>query len=60
MKDQGHALLDERSTPLVPDEDGPAIMAMTAPAVGEDGGTYKTSSKWVIHITTSTALISCW
>jgi hypothetical protein len=31
--------------PLVPNEDGPAIMAVTTPMIGEDGGTYKTPSK---------------
>jgi hypothetical protein len=31
--------------PLVPDEDGPTIMAAIALVVGEDSGTYKTPSK---------------
>jgi hypothetical protein len=34
-------------------------MAMTTPVAGEDGGTYKTPSKWAIHITTSAALNPC-
>jgi hypothetical protein len=45
MKDQGRTLLDEGSTPLMPDEDGPAIMDATALAIGEGDGTYKTLSK---------------
>jgi hypothetical protein len=44
-KDQWWALLDEGFTPPVPVEDSPAIMDATAPAVGEDEGTYKTPSK---------------
>jgi hypothetical protein len=44
-KDQGWCFLDEGSVPSVPDEDGPAIMAVTAPVATEDGGTYKTQSK---------------
>jgi hypothetical protein len=44
-KDKGRSFLDEGSTPSVSDEDGPAIMIATAPAAGEDGGTYKTPSK---------------
>jgi hypothetical protein len=44
-KDQGRAFLDKGSTPLVPDEDSPAIMAMTTLAAGEGGKTYKTSGK---------------
>jgi hypothetical protein len=37
--------LDRGSAPPEPDEDGPAIMAATTLAVGEDGGTCKTQSK---------------
>jgi hypothetical protein len=37
--------MEESSTPLKPDEDGPAIPDAIAPTVGEGGGTYKTSSK---------------
>jgi hypothetical protein len=44
-KDQGWAFLHEGSVPPVPDKDGSTILAATAPAVGEDGGTYKTSTK---------------
>jgi hypothetical protein len=44
-KDQGRALLDKGSAPLVPNEDGPTILATTTPAADEDGGTYKTPSK---------------
>jgi hypothetical protein len=44
-KEQGWALLDEGSTPLVPDEDDPVIVDTIAPIVGEDDGTYKTLSK---------------
>jgi hypothetical protein len=45
MEDQGWALLDEGTAPLVSVEDGPAIMATTASAAGEDNRTYKTPSK---------------
>jgi hypothetical protein len=37
--------MDEGSTPLVPDEDGPTITEATAPADGEGDGTYKTPIK---------------
>jgi hypothetical protein len=43
--DQGWAFLAGSSTPLEPDEDGPAIKAVAAPAAGEDSGAYKTPSK---------------
>jgi hypothetical protein len=44
-KDQGWALLDEDSTPTMPDEDNPAITDTTATTVVEGGGTYRTPSK---------------
>jgi hypothetical protein len=44
-KDQGQALLNEGSVPLVPNEDDPAIMAVTTPAADEDDCTYKTPTK---------------
>jgi hypothetical protein len=44
-KYQGWAFLDKGSTPLVPDEKLPAIMAATTPVAGEDTGAYKTLSK---------------
>jgi hypothetical protein len=44
-KDQGWALLDEGPVPLVPDEDGLAIMDVIASTASEDGGTYETLSK---------------
>jgi hypothetical protein len=44
-KDQGWALLDEGSMPLVPDENDPIITGTIAPLVGEDERTYKTLSK---------------
>jgi hypothetical protein len=44
-KEQGWALLDEGSTPPVPDEDDPIIMDATALMVGVDDRTYKTLSK---------------
>jgi hypothetical protein len=44
-KDQGRAFLDEGIAPPVPDEDGPTIMAAIALVAGEDGRTYKSSSK---------------
>jgi hypothetical protein len=44
-KDQGRVFLDEGFAPPVPDEDGPAIMAATAPMTAEDSGTYKTLRK---------------
>jgi hypothetical protein len=44
-KDQGQTLLDGGSAPPEPDEDGPATMAATTLAVGEDGGTCKAPSK---------------
>jgi hypothetical protein len=40
-KDQRWALLVRGSKSQAPDEDGPAIMAVATPAVGEHGGTYK-------------------
>jgi hypothetical protein len=40
-KDQERAFLDGASAPLVRNEDGPTIMATTAPAFDEDDGTYK-------------------
>jgi hypothetical protein len=43
-KDQEQALLDEGSTPPVPDEDSPAILDATAVAADKDFGAYKTSS----------------
>jgi hypothetical protein len=46
-------LLDEGSAPVVPDEDNPTSTDATAPKAGEDNGTYKTSSKWVIPVTLS-------
>jgi hypothetical protein len=56
-KDQGWAILDEGSTPSVPNEDNPTIMAATTLAISEDAGTYKIPSKWAVHITTSATLI---
>jgi hypothetical protein len=44
-KEQGRAFLDESSAPLVPNKDGPTIMAATTLASDEDDGTYKTPSK---------------
>jgi hypothetical protein len=44
-KDQGRALLDKSSTPLVRDEDSPAITDATAPAADGVDGTYKTPNK---------------
>jgi hypothetical protein len=44
MKDQGWAFLDDGSVPPMPDEEGPAIMAVTPLAAGKDGGTNKTLS----------------
>jgi hypothetical protein len=44
-KDQGRVFLDEGFAPPVPDEDGPTIMAATAPMTAEDNGTYKTLRK---------------
>jgi hypothetical protein len=37
--------LDKGFARPMPDEDGPATMAVTALAAGEDGGTYKTLRK---------------
>jgi hypothetical protein len=37
--------LDEGSTPLVPNEDDPAMTDVIAQAAGKGGGTYKTLSK---------------
>jgi hypothetical protein len=37
--------LDEGSSPLVPNKDGPAIINATASVTGRDGRTYKTLSK---------------
>jgi hypothetical protein len=45
MNDQGQVLLDGGFAPPEPDEDSPTIMATATPAVGEDGGTWKTPSK---------------
>jgi hypothetical protein len=58
-KDQGQTLLDGGSAPPEPDEDGPATMAATTLAVGEDSGTCKAPSKWSITVTTATTLIPC-
>jgi hypothetical protein len=40
-KDQGRAVLDEGSTPLVPDEDTPAVMQAATPVADEGGRSYK-------------------
>jgi hypothetical protein len=44
-KGQGRAFLAKGSASLEPDEDGPAIMAMATPTVGENDRTYKTPFK---------------
>jgi hypothetical protein len=41
----GHQQEGPRVSPPVPEEDGPAIMATTAPTANKDVGTYKTPSK---------------
>jgi hypothetical protein len=56
-KDQGRASLDEGSTLLEPDKDGPANVAVTTPTVGKDGGTCKTPCKQAIPIIASAILI---
>jgi hypothetical protein len=43
-KDQGQTLLDDYSTPLMPDEDGPTIMDVTAPMANKDNETSRTPS----------------
>jgi hypothetical protein len=45
--------LDEGSTPLMLDEDGPTIADATAPTVSEGDRTYKTLSKLVILVSTN-------
>jgi hypothetical protein len=44
-KDEEWAFLDEGSTPLMPNKDGPTTMAAIALTFDEDDGTYKTPSK---------------
>jgi hypothetical protein len=48
--------LDEASTPLMPDKDGPAITDAIALAVDEDTGTCKSPSKKFILVITNANL----
>jgi hypothetical protein len=44
-KDQGWVFMDRGSASPAPDEDSSTIMVVATPTTGENGVTYKTSSK---------------